>query len=149
MNHCVLEVVVLKALELRYTPDNQTPITETLVSFDPLRPDAPRPTLKVVGWGDNLAEVLQKEVQPGQRLLLEGRLRMNTVARPNGIKEKQAEFSLARVHPVHATTTDDGGTPATPTTPVARTAPTPGEAQTPSWDAGPLVTDEADDEIPF
>ena len=33
---------------------------------------------KVVGWG-NLAQELQNRVQTGQRLLTEGRLRMNTM----------------------------------------------------------------------
>ena len=99
MNHCVLEVDVLQAPTLRYTQDNQTPIAEMEVGFDALRPDDPRGQLKVVGWG-NLAQDLQNRVQVGQRLLIEGRLRMNTVPRQDGTKEKRAEFTLARLHPV-------------------------------------------------
>ena len=95
MNHCVLEVEVMQAPTLRYTQDNQTPIAEMEVRFDGLRPDDPPSELKVVGWG-NLAQDLQNRVQPGQRLLIEGRLRMNTVPRQDGTKEKRAEFTLAR-----------------------------------------------------
>ena len=77
MNHCVLEVEVIEAPTVRYTQDNQTPIAEMAVRFDPLRADDPPGELKVVGWG-NLAQDLQNRVQVGQRLVLEGRLRMNT-----------------------------------------------------------------------
>ena len=69
------------------------------VRFDGLRPDDAPGQLKVVGWG-NLAQDLQDRVQPGQRLLIEGRLRMNTVPRQDGMKEKRAEFTLSRLHPV-------------------------------------------------
>ena len=101
MNHCLLEVEVLEAPQVRYTQDNQTPVAEMAVQMDGLRPDDPPAQLKVVGWG-NLAQELQNRVQVGQRLMLEGRLRMNTVTRPDGVKEKRAEFTLARLHSVGA-----------------------------------------------
>ena len=104
MNHCVLEVDVLQAPTLRYTQDNQTPIAEMDVGFDALRADDPRGQLKVVGWG-NLAQDLQNRVQVGQRLVIEGRLRMNTVPRQDGTKEKRAEFTLSRLHAVGPTPT--------------------------------------------
>jgi single-stranded DNA-binding protein len=104
MNHCVLEVEVIDAPTVRYTQDNQTPIAEMSVRFDPLRDGDPPSELKVVGWG-NLAQELQNRVQVGQRLLIEGRLRMNTVPRGDGMKEKRAEFTLARLHPVGASPT--------------------------------------------
>ena len=162
MNHCVLEVEVMQAPTLRYTQDNQTPIAEMEVRFDGLRPDDPPGQLKVVGWG-NLAQDLQNRVQPGQRLLIEGRLRMNTVPRQDGTKEKKAEFTLSRLHPVGA------GSPAQPQgggqaptagmapqgqrqaapAPVrqsapAAAAPAPEAAQ---WNSAPLVPDT--DDIPF
>ena len=141
MNHCVLEVEVLEAPTLRYTQDNQTPIAEMAVRFDGLRPDDPPGQLKVVGWG-NLAQDLQNRVQVGQMLMIEGRLRMNTVPRQDGMKEKRAEFTLSRMHPIgrSAAPTDQ---PA-PTT----TAPRGGKEPEPaSWNAAPLVPDT--DEIPF
>ena len=49
MNHCVLEVEVIDAPTVRYTQDNQTPIAEMSVRFDPLREGDQPGELKVVG----------------------------------------------------------------------------------------------------
>ena len=151
MNHCVLEVDVLQAPTLRYTQDNQTPIAEMEVGFDALRPDDPRGQLKVVGWG-NLAQDLQNRVQVGQRLLIEGRLRMNTVPRQDGTKEKRAEFTLSRLHPVTG-----GAGSASPVQPAAAapakraaaasSAPAPAQEPAAQWNTAPLVPDT--DDIPF
>ncbi|MFM7676857.1 MAG: single-stranded DNA-binding protein [Synechococcus sp.] len=161
MNHCLLEVEVLEAPQIRYTQDNQTPIAEMAVRIDGLRPDDPPGQLKVVGWG-NLAQDLQNRVQVGQRLVLEGRLRMNTVARPDGVKEKRAEFTLSRLHPLAGG--GGGDRPMAPPAPAAGGAPAPrrmAEAAPapraaasapppPTWNASPLVPDLADeDDIPF
>ncbi len=99
MNHCLLEEEVLEAPQVRYTQDNQTPRAEMTVRIDGLRPDDPPGQLKVVGWG-NLAQDLQNRVVVGQRLVLEGRLRINTLTRQDGLKEKRAEFTLSRLHPL-------------------------------------------------
>ena len=99
MNQCLLEVEVIEAPQVRYTQDNQTPVAEMAVQIEGLRPDDPPGQLKVVGWG-SLAQDLQNRVQVGQRLVLEGRLRMNTVTRQDGVKEKRAEFTLSRLHPL-------------------------------------------------
>ena len=149
MNHCVLEVEVVEAPTLRYTQDNQTPIAEMAVRFDGLRADDPPGELKVVGWG-NLAQDLQNRVQVGQRLVVEGRLRMNTVPRQDGMKEKRAEFTLSRLHPVGAAASP--GAPAAQATaaktPAAKpSAPVKTEPEPASWNSAPLVPDT--DEIPF
>ena len=162
MNHCVLEVEVIDAPTVRYTQDNQTPIAEMSVRFDPLRDGDPPSELKVVGWG-NLAQELQNRVQVGQRLLIEGRLRMNTDPRGDGMKEKRAEFTLARLHPVGTSPTSSStahsspqGAPtpsgsARPERPIPKAAPaaTPqrSEPEPTSWNAAPLVPDT--DDIPF
>jgi single-stranded DNA-binding protein len=165
VNHCLLEAVVLEAPQLRYTQDNQTPIAEMLVQFDGLRPDDPPSQLKVVGWG-NLAQELQNRVQPGQRLVLEGRLRMNTVARQDGVKEKKAELTLARLHPLAGGGMAPAAAPGRQAAPAPRAmggapsagfgapAPAPAAAAAPAmptWNAAPLVPDlpEGDDDIPF
>ncbi|MFM7315077.1 MAG: single-stranded DNA-binding protein, partial [Cyanobium sp.] len=101
MNHCLLEAEVIEAPQIRYTQDNQTPIAEMTVQVEGLRPDDPPSTLKVVGWG-NLAQDLQNRVQAGQRLVLEGRMRINSVARADGVREKKAELTLSRLHPLNA-----------------------------------------------
>ena len=146
MNHCVLEVEVIDAPTVRYTQDNQTPIAEMAVRFDSLRDGDPPGELKVVGWG-NLAQDLQNRVQTGQRLLIEGRLRMNTVPRGDGMKEKRAEFTLARLHPIGAASApaavkQDARQPAAPSPATTQTQP---EAS--SWNTAPLVPDT--DDIPF
>ena len=162
MNHCVLEVEVIDAPTVRYTQDNQTPIAEMSVRFDALRDGDPPSELKVVGWG-NLAQELQNRVQVGQRLLIEGRLRMNTVPRGDGMKEKRAEFTLARLHPIGASTTSSSTASSAPQgsqppsgsarperpTPIAAPAatPKPSEPEPASWNAAPLVPDT--DDIPF
>jgi len=154
VNHCLLEVEVLGAPTIRYTQDNQMPIAEMPVRIDGLRAEDPPGELKVVGFG-SLAQDLQSRVQVGQRLVLEGRLRMNTMARADGIKEKKAEFTLSRMHPVAgsgaaAPAPSAGSAPAA--APAAKAASAraaaPAAAEAPSWNTGPLV-DLPDDEIPF
>ncbi len=97
MNHCLLEVTVKVAPTIRYTQDNQTAIAEMEVLFDGLRSEDPPGLIKVVGWG-GLAQELQERVGVGQRLVLEGRLRMNTIPRQDGSKEKKAELTLSKIH---------------------------------------------------
>ena len=144
MNHCVLEVEVMEAPTVRYTQDNQTPIAEMAVRFDGLRPDDPPGNLKVVGWG-NLAQDLQNRVQVGQRLVVEGRLRMNTVARQDGLKEKRAEFTLSRLHSVGSAAASS--TPTIQQPPQKASTPAKTEPEPASWNAAPLVPDT--DDIPF
>ena len=163
MNHCLLEVEVLEAPQVRYTQD-QTAIAEMLVSLEGLRPDDPPGQLKVVGWG-NLAQELPNRVQPGQRLLIEGRLRMNTVTRQDGVKEKKAEFTLGRLHPLGqaqaaprqaAPIKAETAPPPAAAGPGPRAAASPGNSSgtsrtedLPSWNSAPLVPDLGDDDIPF
>jgi single-stranded DNA-binding protein len=115
----------------------------------------------------------------GQRLVLEGRLRMNTVSRPDGVKEKRAEFTLSRLHPSGAgpsgtpmAAESRGMAPPAPAPVVRRAsstgsvsrpeaaAPTPAspagkpaEAAAPVWNTSPLVADpeglDEEDDIPF
>jgi single-stranded DNA-binding protein len=161
VNHCLLEVEVLEAPQVRYTQDNQTPVAEMAVQFDGLRPDDPPGQLKVVGWG-SLAQDLQNRVQVGQRLMVEGRLRMNTVTRQDGVKEKRAEFTLSRLHPVSGSSAGAPMAASAPApmaasrppaaAPVRSAAPAPAaQPAPPAWNASPLVPDlpEGEDEIPF
>ena len=99
MNHCVLEVQVSKSPTIRYTQENKTPIAEMEVIFESLRTDDSPGELKVVGWG-NMAQELQSRVKAGQKLVIEGRLRMNTIPRQDGTKEKRAELTLSKLHTI-------------------------------------------------
>lgn len=161
MNHCLLEAEVMEAPQIRYTQDNQTPIAEMTVQVEGLRPDDPPSTLKVVGWG-NLAQDLQNRVRAGQRLVLEGRMRINSVPRADGVREKKAELTLSRLHPL-AGAGGATGAPERAAAAPARSAP-PAERsaqpsrmaapppQPPVWNSAPLVPGDdlaEDDDIPF
>jgi len=96
MNSCILMAEIVQEPQLRYTPD-QTALTEMLVQFQGLRAEDPPATLKVVGWG-NLAQEIQQQYHQGDRVIIEGRLGMNTVERSEGFKEKRAELTVQRIH---------------------------------------------------
>jgi single-strand DNA-binding protein len=97
MNSCILMAEIIQAPELRYTSDNQTPIAEMLVQFPGLRDEDALSTLKVVGWG-NLAQEIQEQYHQGDRVVIEGRLGMISLDRPEGFKEKRAELTVQRIH---------------------------------------------------
>ncbi len=104
MNHLVIQSVVKSNPQMRYTKENQTPIAEMIVSFKGLRDDDPLSDLKVLGWGA-IAQEMIDQLKEGQQVILEGRLRMNSVTRKDGTKEKQAELTTSRIH--HITSGDN------------------------------------------
>ncbi len=98
MNHCILMAEIVEVPQLRYTSDNQTPIAEFKVKIAGLRPDDSPSQFKAVGWG-NLAQTIQDaSYGPGDRVVIEGRLTMKSVDRPEGFREKQAEITVQRLH---------------------------------------------------
>ncbi|MEA5466082.1 single-stranded DNA-binding protein [Leptothoe sp. PORK10 BA2] len=100
MNHCILMAEIVEVPQLRYTSDNQTPIAEFKVKIAGLRPEDSPSQFKVVGWG-NLAQTIQEaSYGPGDRVVIEGRLTMKSVDRPEGFREKQAEITAQRLHRV-------------------------------------------------
>lgn len=125
MNTCILMADIIQDPELRYTPDNQTPLAEMVVQFPGIRPEDPPATLKVIGWG-NLAQEIQANYHTGDRVIIEGRLSMNTIDRPEGFKEKRAELTAQRLHRVSA------GMALEPSAPL----PTPAPAKTPTRSSG-------------
>ncbi|MDG2991313.1 single-stranded DNA-binding protein [Candidatus Synechococcus calcipolaris G9] len=156
MNSCVLMAEVIEQPELRYTQDGQTPVTTMLVQFASLRSDDPVNTLRVIGWG-GMAQKIQDECKTGDRLIIEGRLSMNTIDRPEGFKEKRAELNASRIYAVqgdivdHPTQSASATTPTASPRPVATPIPAPAPA-TPT--AAPLTPplpadDPGLDEVPF
>lgn len=97
MNSCILMAQIIQEPQLRYTSDTQTPITEMLVEFDGLGPEDPPSTLKVIGWGE-LAQKIQQNYHTGDRVIIEGRLNMNTIDRQEGFKEKRAELVAGKIY---------------------------------------------------
>ena len=99
MNHCLIQAVINSAPQMRYTKENQTPIAEMIVNFKGLRSEDPVRKLKILGWG-NIAQEMIDELKEGQNIVIEGRLRMNSVTRKDGIKEKQAELTASKIHQI-------------------------------------------------
>ena len=141
----MLEVLVKKAPTVRFTQDNKTPLAEIEAEFESIRADAPPSTIKVVGWG-KLAEELQNTVQVNSKLVIEGRLRMNSVPRQDGTKEKQAEFTLSRIHPF-SNNTAVSSIPSRPQPIQKNDSTTSLNNDTVKWDSSPLIPDT--DDIPF
>jgi len=152
MNNCMLLAEIVQAPQLRYTSDNQTPVAEFWVEFPPLKENDPAAKLKVVAWG-NLGQEVQANYQAGQRVLLEGRLAMNVVDRPEGFKEKQVEMTLQRLYDAGSFSTMAMAAPA-PLTP-STASPAAPAAVTPAPSPRPPVTPSAPapsptyDDIPF
>lgn len=152
MNSCILMAEIVQDPQLRYTPDNQIPIAEMVVQFPALKAEEAPATLKVVGWG-NLAQEIQERYHKGDRVVIEGRLNMNTIDRPEGFKEKRAELTAQRIHSlgadagmgsVAATSQPSNVVPLASRTP-APTAPRwpdapPQSDAPPSWNQSPPVT---------
>lgn len=166
MNSCILIAEVVQDPQLRYTQDNQMAIAEMVVQFPALREDEPPATLKAVGWG-NLAQEIQQTYRTGDRVILEGRLNMSRIDRPEGFKETRPELNIQRIHRIGAdatlstnsavptsTVSSAPAAPAAPATPAAKPAAkapavAPQPAKTPAY-AAKSSPDPVDyDEIPF
>ena len=148
MNHCLIQAVINSTPQMRYTKDNKTPIAEMTVNFKGLRDEDPSRELKVLGWG-SIAQEMVEELQAGQSIVLEGRLRMNSVTRKDGTKEKQPELTASRIRHI---------SPAGRISPEKETIIPPkndsnsseeksGNTGNSQWDSSPLVPEV--DEIPF
>lgn len=157
MNSYILMAEITQAPQLRYTQENQTAIAEFVVKFPGARPEDPPSQLKVIGWG-NLAQEIQQGYHVGDRVLLEGRLGMNTVERSDGVKEKRAEMTVQRIHSLGSLGSMEIGTatemPAatyTPTSATPAVTPRPSSAPvSPSQTFSAPPQEEPDyDDIPF
>ena len=96
MNSIVLMAEVLSDPELRRTPDNQSSIASFLVQFVGGRAEDAPYRIKVVGW-NNLADEIMEKYHKGDQVVVEGRLRLDTVDRGT-YKEKRTELIAQRVH---------------------------------------------------
>jgi single-stranded DNA-binding protein len=92
---------IVASPQLRYTQDGQLAVTEMMVQFDNLSPNGPPSTLKVISWG-NLATEVQEKYTVGDRVILSGRLKMDTIERQEGFKEKRAELTVSSIFPLNA-----------------------------------------------
>ncbi len=149
MNHCLIQAVINSAPQMRYTKENKTPIAEMSVNFKGLRSEDPSRELKVLGWG-TIAQEMVEELKEGQNIVVEGRLRMNSVTRKDGTKEKQTELTASRIHhisPAGKITSEKKETNISNTKDSNTSEEKLGGAKTSEWDSSPLVPEV--DEIPF
>ncbi|WP_072622261.1 single-stranded DNA-binding protein [Spirulina major] len=159
MNSCILMAQIVQAPELRYTQDNQRPVAQMLVEFPASRDTDPPNRIKVVGWG-NLATEIQEQYQVGDRIIIQGNLRMNTIDRPDGLKEKRAELSASQIfkqdgafvasgsdRPSNVVSMENYSRPLN-SPPLPSPAPVAPPAPLPNSEPQPLSNDDLDD-IPF
>ncbi len=141
MNHCLIQATIKTTPQMRYTKENQTPIAEMIVNFEGLRVEDPIRELKVLGWG-NIAQEMIDELTEGQNIVLEGRLRMNSVTRKDGTKEKQPELTATKIH--HITKSEQIKSNDKENNPSSSKEEKPKSS---NWNSSPLVPEV--DEIPF
>ena len=149
MNHCLIQAVVNSAPQMRYTKENKTPIAEMAVNFKGLRDEDPSRELKVLGWG-TIAQEMVEELKEGQNIVVEGRLRMNSVTRKDGTKEKQTELTASRIHhisPSKKTTSEKKENNISNSNNSNSSEEKSENIETSQWDSSPLVPEI--DEIPF
>ena len=151
MNHCLIQSVIKTNPQMRYTKDNQTPIAEMIVGIKGLRNDDPINDLKVLGWG-TIAQEMVDQLKEGHSVVIEGRLRMNSITRKDGTKEKQAELTASRIH--HITKKDlDSNEISSELKQIKREETNEKmekegiNSENPNWNSAPLVPEV--DEIPF
>ncbi|MDJ1183542.1 single-stranded DNA-binding protein [Roseofilum casamattae] len=162
MNSCILMCQIIQDPQLRYTPD-ETAVAEMLVQFAATKAEDPPHTLKAVAWG-NLGEDVSRTYHQGDRIIIQGSLRMSTFDRPEGFKEKRAELNISRIY--HVDGEPVATRPLSQQVPVAATAsaplPTyerpsnettpaysPSTTTTPPVTTPPIIQPLEEDEIPF
>ena len=149
MNHCLIQAVINSSPQMRYTKESKTPIAEMIVNFKGLRDEDPFRSLKVLGWG-SIAQEMIDNLSEGQEIVLEGRLRMNSVTRKDGTKEKQAELTASRIHHIAPSkvipSIKNENTPSTKND-ITSSLEKSGGSENESWNSSPLVPEI--DEIPF
>ena len=149
MNHCLIQAVINSAPQMRYTKENKTPIAEMTVNFKGLRDEDPFRELKVLGWG-TIAQEMVGELKEGQNIVIEGRLRMNSVTRKDGTKEKQTEMTASRIHqiiPNEKITSEKKEANISNNKDSNSSEEKSEDTATSQWDSSPLVPEV--DEIPF
>ena len=149
MNHCLIQAVINTAPQMRYTKESKTPIAEMIVDFKGLRDEDPSRELKVLGWG-TIAQEMVEELKEGQNIVVEGRLRMNSITRKDGTKEKQTEMTASRIHqinPAGEITSEKKENNISTSNDSNSSEEKSGNTTSSQWDSSPLVPDV--DEIPF
>ena len=141
MNHCLIQAVINSAPQMRYTKESQTAIAEMIVNFKGLRSEDPTRDLKIIGWW-NIAQEMVDELKEGQNIVIEGRLKMNSITRKDGTKEKQPELTASKIHQIERVDAINSNQKENNSSIDEKEI-----NKNSSWDSSPLVPEV--DEIPF
>lgn len=95
MNNLILAIAFKSDPEIR-TTNNDKSYCQFMAEFQG-KPDAPPVSAKVTAWG-NLAAEVQRDYRKGDRAIIEGRVQIDTIDRPEGFKEKRAAISISKIH---------------------------------------------------
>jgi single-strand DNA-binding protein len=154
MNSCILMAEITQNPELRSTADNQMEIAEMFVQFINAKPENPPALIKVVGW-NNLAREIKEKYRQGDKVVIEGRLEMNTIDKPEGYKEKRAQLIASRIHPLGATdmpvfSSEPAAVSSPPPAAAAKSIDnTPPKGRSSAQAVPPVENYDNDEEIPF
>jgi single-strand DNA-binding protein len=99
LSKIVVSGKVIKAPEKRFTPNNNTAVTEFFIAVESLpRADAqPESTpVKITAWRD-LAERCASEIKKGDPVIVEGRLQINNFVSAEGQKRRDVEIDAVNV----------------------------------------------------
>ena len=98
MNSITLQGQIVSPPELRYTSEEQIPISTSLLEFIQIvqgGEEAPM-HISLKAWGKNNSEALQS-VEVGQHVIITGNIRLNTIEQPDGYKAKRAEVNISNL----------------------------------------------------
>ncbi len=104
LSKIVVSGKVIKAPEKRFTPNNNTAVTEFFIAVESLpRSDAqPESTpVKITTWRD-LAERTANEIKKGDPVVVEGRLQINNFVSAEGQKRRDVEIDAVSVENISA-----------------------------------------------
>jgi len=152
MNSIVLMGEVANRPESRETQEGMAR-SNFILRYAAAKPEDPEYQVQVVAFGNAAAEVSEQLV-PGDQVVVEGRLQMNSITRPDGTREKRAEVVLRRFHTVGKPTSAPAAPVFQAPTPPAPTVPPPPKAVLPRTPRLPSSRPPVDlppptDDIPF
>jgi single-strand DNA-binding protein len=99
LSKIVVSGKVIKAPEKRFTPNNNTAVTEFFIAVESIpRADAqPESTpVKITAWRD-LAERCANEIKKGDPVVVEGRLQINNFVSAEGQKRRDVEIDAVNI----------------------------------------------------
>ncbi len=134
LNSLILQATAITNPESRQTPDNSNTIASFLIQFPAPKQEDPPFRIKCTAW-NKLADRVMSEIKNGSQLIIEGRLRIDTVDRGTH-KEKRTELVASTFYAIATTSPAPQPLPTTyaQSVPVAPIAPQVIHQQTQDYD---------------